>query len=213
MTTLLFKSKRVKSAAMAVIIILHTVGLIGIGVYHNSSITALTWANLLVTFCIGLCFFEANIRHLIIPLSLAFVIGIAAEAIGVETGYLFGDYHYGSVLGLKIFQVPITIGLLWAGLNIAAKNIANRVVKHPVLIALLAALLMVGFDFMMEPVAIHLHFWTWDDTVVPLLNYITWFLVSLGIQLLWVNVKTKNNLFDFIWIVQAIFFMALNILL
>ena len=45
-----------------------------------------------------------------------FFIAIAAwlvEVQGVRTGLIFGSYSYGNTLGLKLADVPITIGLNW----------------------------------------------------------------------------------------------------
>ena len=44
---------------------------------------------------------------------ISFIIGLTTEIIGVNTGLLFGDYQYGSVLGPKLFGVPLLIGLNW----------------------------------------------------------------------------------------------------
>ncbi|MFK8045625.1 MAG: carotenoid biosynthesis protein [Crocinitomicaceae bacterium] len=199
--------------AISIIIILHVVGLVGIGVLHSESIVSLTWINLTVTFAIGLLFFETKFKHILVPLLLASLIGLLTEGIGVNSGYLFGEYKYGSVLGFKIYEVPFTIGLLWAGLNVAAKNFAERITKNPWLIAIVAASIMVLLDIVMEPVAIKLEFWSWDENVIPIFNYVTWFFVSLFIQILWRNVTTKNTVFNSVFIIQAIFFIALNILL
>ena len=76
-----------------------------------------------------------------------------AEFIGVKTGLLFGDYEYGYVLGLKLFKVPLLIGFLWLTLSLGAKSIAQRFTSLPSQIAyILAALLMVFVDFLIEPV-------------------------------------------------------------
>ena len=40
------------------------------------------------------------------------------EAIGVNTGLLFGTYEYGANLGFKIFGVPLIIGVNWTVLII-----------------------------------------------------------------------------------------------
>lgn len=202
-----------KSIAIAVICILHIVGLVGIGVFHNDFILTLTWVNLLVTFIIGLAFFDVPSKQLLVAIVMATFIGILTEGIGVNTGYLFGNYEYGAVLGFKIYQVPFTIGLLWAGLNIAAKNFASKVIKNPWLIAFLASGMMVVLDIVMEPVATKLNFWIWDQNVIPIFNYVTWFFVSLLIQVLWRKVDTRNAVFDSIFIIQAVFFIALNLLL
>lgn len=205
--------KKGKLIALSVIIILHIVGTVGIGVFKNEGIIELSWVNLSLTFCIGLFFFEAGLKKLILPLIMASIIGILAEGIGVNYGYLFGDYKYSSLLGFNIFNVPFTIGLLWAGLNIAAKNIASRILSQPILIAILAACLMVVFDIIMEPSATALNFWNWQNETIPIFNYISWFFVSLLIQLLWQKVNTKNDVFDAVFIIQASFFIALNSLL
>ena len=202
-----------KPNVITIICILHVVGLIGIGVFENNFILSLTWANLTITFILGLLFFEIPFKKVLIPILLAALIGLITEGIGVNTGYLFGNYEYGTAHGVKVLEVPLTIGLLWAGLNIAAKNMVSRFLKKPILIAIFAALLMVVLDVIMEPVAIKLNFWNWDQNVIPIFNYITWFCVSLFIQLLWQKVNTKNTIFEIIFIIQTIFFIALNILL
>ncbi len=207
------KYRYAKPIAIICIVIFHLVGLIGIGIYKSESIIHLTWANLSVTFGIGLLFFETRLKTIIIPILIASIIGLTAEAIGVNTGYLFGEYEYGSVLGLKIFEVPYTIGVLWAGLSIATKNISGKITKNPFLIALIASLIMVVFDFIMEPVATKLNFWNWAENNIPISNYVSWFFVSLFIQILWRKVDTKNSVFDIIFVIQALFFIILNILL
>jgi putative membrane protein len=40
------------------------------------------------------------------------------------------------------------------------------------------ALLMTFFDFMMEPAAIKLGYWTWIEVEVPLQNYVAWFILG-----------------------------------
>ncbi|MDX1350634.1 MAG: carotenoid biosynthesis protein [Putridiphycobacter sp.] len=203
----------IKPIAIAVIIILHIVGLVGIGFYQSSDILSLTWVNLTITFAIGLLFFENRLKFLVVPLLFAALLGMLAEGIGVQTGYLFGNYAYGKVLGLKIFEVPFTIGLLWAGLNISAKNFAGRFVKNIWLKSVVAATLMVIFDVLMEPVAIALGFWHWHQNEIPIFNYITWFFVSLIIQISWRKLNTKNAVFDSIFIIQTLFFIGLNFLI
>ncbi|MFK8036756.1 MAG: carotenoid biosynthesis protein [Crocinitomicaceae bacterium] len=206
-------TKYLKFAALALITILHIVGLFGIGVYKNDAIIGLSWVNLTFTFSLGLLFFETNLKLVLLPMLVASIIGLASEAIGVNTGYLFGEYSYGSALGFKIFHVPFTIALLWTGLNIGAKNIAAKFVNQPIIIAILAASLMVVFDWLMEPVATLLNFWNWENNFIPIFNYFTWFFVSLLIQLLWRNVNTKNDVYNSVFIIQALFFIGLNILL
>ena len=44
--------------------------------------------------------------------------------------------------------------------------------------ALLVALLMVGFDIIMEPAAMHLDYWNWHDGQVPVQNYLAWLILG-----------------------------------
>ena len=52
-------------------------------------------------------------RYLILFFAITFSVGMVTEIIGVNTGRLFGNYAYGSVLGFKIAGVPLLIGLNW----------------------------------------------------------------------------------------------------
>ena len=47
-------------------------------------------------------------------ITIATIIGYVTEMIGVQTGLLFGDYSYNSVLGIKFFDLPLMIGPMWA---------------------------------------------------------------------------------------------------
>ena len=55
--------------------------------------------------------------------ALCFITGMVTEIIGVNTGYLFGDYSYGEVLGTKIYGVPLLIGMNWFMSVFCAGNI------------------------------------------------------------------------------------------
>ena len=160
-----------------------------------------------------MCYFERGIKPLVWPLVIVFCIGLGTEIIGVNTGYLFGDYEYHQHLGLKCFGVPLTIGALWLSLSIGVKNLVGRFLKHKLIIAGLSAIVMVGFDYLMEPIAIQLNYWNWSGEQVPFYNYFTWFLVSLVIQLILIQHKTTNRILEIIFLIQVLFFVCLNILL
>ena len=144
---------------------------------------------------------------------IAFVVGFGAEAIGVNSGYLFGDYAYGTNLGPKFFGVSIVIGVLWGVLALASASLVNRFVSALGLKIILSSLLMLGVDVLMEPVAIKSGFWSWRDGSVPLFNYICWFLVALFLQ--WVLFKLKkaetNKVYDTLLILMVLFFSFLNL--
>ena len=146
-------------------------------------------------------------------MTIAFVVGFGAEAIGVNSGYLFGDYAYGTNLGPKFLGVSVVIGILWGVLALASASLVKRFVKSVGLKIILSSLLMLGIDVLMEPVAIKSGFWSWRGGNIPLYNYICWFIVALFLQ--WVLFKLKkaetNKVYDTLLILMVLFFSFLNL--
>ena len=125
---------------------------------------------------------------------LVFLLGFTAEWVGVQKGWLFGVYHYGSNLGPKLAGVPLIIGINWAMLTLATGAAAASMLKNRWAIILVAALLMTGLDYVMEPVAVENGYWYWKDGKIPLYNYVCWFLVALLAQGINVGIsKAKPN--------------------
>jgi len=56
--------------------------------------------------------------------------GLAVEAVGVATGFPFGAYSYGALLGPKVLGVPLVIPLAWTWMAwpawLAAGQLASR---------------------------------------------------------------------------------------
>lgn len=116
--------------------------------------------------------------------SLVYLIGMGVEIVGVNTGLLFGDYVYGENLGLKVFGVPLLIGINWVVLTFLTATICKRFIRHRWLAPICGAVLMVALDFFIEPVAPVFDYWHWEAGQAPLRNYLDWFLVSLLMQVL-----------------------------
>jgi len=149
------------------------------------------------------------------------VLGYVLEVIGVSTGYPFGEYKYGNILGYKILDVPLVIALNWAMVitssYIFTQQFIIKINKNFLLITpLLTALVATIFDYIMEPVAIYLNYWRWADIKVPTENYITWFVFSF-ISSVFIYITTKGSIFRnhkaalSYLIAQLIFFTILNI--
>ncbi|NBN98075.1 MAG: carotenoid biosynthesis protein [Flavobacteriia bacterium] len=125
---------------------------------------------------------------------LVFLLGFTAEWVGVQKGWLFGVYHYGSNLGPKLAGVPLIIGINWAMLTLATGAAAASMLKNRWAIVVVASLLMTGLDYLMEPVAVENGYWYWKDGKIPLYNYVCWFLVALLAQGINVGIsKAKPN--------------------
>lgn len=167
---------------------------------------------LYISTCIMALASKNKLRFMVF-LSIAFIIGLGTEAIGVNTGYLFGDYKYGSNLGPKFLNVSVVIGLLWGVLALAAASIVDRIVLFNKVKVFFSALLMLIVDVIMEPVAIANEFWTWSGTEVPIYNYICWFLIALVLQMILrkFRLNEKNKVYDTLLVLMVVFFSFLNL--
>jgi putative membrane protein len=146
---------------------------------------------------------------------ITFILTFILEAIGVKTGLVFGDYTYGTVLGPKIFSVPVIIGINWALIILGATIISASLTKNIFLLPLIAGLLSVTFDLVLEPVAIALDYWNWKGGVIPIQNYISWFVIGTLSAVLFnfLKVKISDDVPKYYFIMQFLFFVALYLIL
>ena len=182
------------------------VGAIGMTTNYNTYFEGLSFYNLLLTFVLLILSVNFN-QKFIKVLATLFFIGFIAEVIGVHTNILFGDYNYDKNLGPKIFEVPLMIGVNWAVLSFGAWSIVKDIKYNNIFKFIIAALIMVLFDIVMEPVAIELDFWKWNLNQIPILNYITWFIISFLQMIVISQSKIQNfGISKLIFFGQLIFF-------
>jgi putative membrane protein len=157
---------------------------------------------------------ERNYR-LFLWCGIVLICTYAVEVVGVKTGVIFGGYTYGDVLGFRIFDVPIIIAVNWTLIVLGSLLIARRMTRNVVLSSLLAGLLAVVFDFLLEPVAIKLGYWQWVDGVPPLRNYGAWFIIAFLSSVLYASMKVKvtSPVPQYYICIQAVFFLTLNLVL
>lgn len=108
------------------------------------------------------------------------------EVIGAKTGLVFGAYKYGNTLGFKVFEVPLVIGLNWFFIILRAVNIVQKKINSKLLIAFFVGLISTIFDIFLEPVAIKFDYWTWENNIIPLQNYIACFVISFVFTLFYI---------------------------
>jgi putative membrane protein len=156
-------------------------------------------------------------------------VGFLSELIGVHTGLLFGSYRYEKVLGPGIMEVPFLIGINWFVVVFCCGSVMSQLhrwLQHRFLaegegfskqtenIALCidGALLAVLFDWVIEPVAIKLKFWTWLTGEIPVYNYLCWFIISALLLLLFRKWESgKPNPFALhLLLIQVLFFLTLR---
>jgi bisanhydrobacterioruberin hydratase len=144
---------------------------------------------------------------------LIYSAGFIVEIVGVNTGLVFGSYEYGPTLGLQLFHTPLIIGVNWLMLVYASLVITSRFIEQRYFRVLVAAVLMVVYDFALEPSAIDLDMWDWGGAV-PMQNYIAWLVISL--VLVWFAdrsglVNRENKIAAPLFFVQLGFFILLDL--
>jgi bisanhydrobacterioruberin hydratase len=138
-------------------------------------------------------FWQIDHKQRLIVALVAISIGMASEIIGVNTGILFGDYSYSSTsLGLKIFGVPLLVGIMWLLVTASAWQIALLGGFSKRATVVLASFITVIFDLLLEQYATAYGLWAWQGGVIPLLNYLTWFFVSMIIFIVFSFVIKQN---------------------
>ena len=201
---------------LGVIVILHLVGVVGLNLSGSREmINLLTPVNLSITCILLLANHRSWGPRVSISFAVVALVGYFSEVIGVATGLLFGSYGYGEVLGLKLFDVPLTLGLLWLLMIYGSRDIAQRISSNLLLASFLGATFMTLFDFIMEPVAVELGYWSWENGIIPFQNYAAWFLISFILHL-FVNyiLSFERNLLGIgTFLTQLVFFISLRVTL
>lgn len=100
------------------------------------------------------------------------------EVLGVATGIVFGAYHYGTVLGTPVLGAPPLIGFNWVVIILGCRTAVSRLPLPRIALGPLAGIMAVGFDWVLEPVALDLGYWAWADGTIPLQNYMAWWVIA-----------------------------------
>jgi bisanhydrobacterioruberin hydratase len=215
--------------ATAIAIFFHTIGFVGM-LINKEFFVATTGLNLLLM--AGLLLYtqqEINIGFILFAL-LCFTTGIVVEIIGTNTGYLFGEYEYGKMLGVAIKKVPIVIGVNWfiimycVGITVYTileklsskfEAVTGETSKGMKVMSIISdgAMMAVIFDWIMEPASVKLGYWKWlGDGDIPSFNYLTWFGISTLLMAAFAFLKfQKSNIFAVhLLMIMMMFFMLIR---
>ncbi|MCQ6960064.1 carotenoid biosynthesis protein [Mucilaginibacter aquariorum] len=203
--------------AIIVIILFHVVGLVGLSIPVTRPVflQIVPFHLLLMLVVIILSHHKLSSRFGIFIL-IIFWFGFIAEWIGVHKGWLFGNYAYGETLGLKLFDIPLMIGINWFLLIYAAGVTMQRSrLKSAFFRVITGATVLVLLDLIIEPVAIKFDYWQWNDSIIPLKNYACWFLVSAGMLYVFelFSFKKQSIAAPVLLITEFVFFGVLNLIL
>jgi putative membrane protein len=183
-------------------------GIIGISSSYQDWFLQLTYLNLFLYFVLILFNIKQLSYKFFLAFSIPFFIGFITEFLGTNYGWFFGEYLYGENLGTKIGGVPIMICINWGVLTIITADIAKLVHKNIFVVAIIGAFLMTALDVVIEVSAPRFDFWEFKNTVVPLKNYVAWFIISFIAHLLYhqFNIKTNTKISVHIFIAITLFF-------
>jgi putative membrane protein len=126
------------------------------------------------------------------------VVSWAFEQAGVATGLVFGPYHYTSLLGPKLGDVPILIPGAWFMMMYPSYVIAGLIVDgrpfgtrgrpgHVAWLAAIGAAVMTAWDVVVDPILSGPGFraWVWERggpyLGVPVQNYVGWLLTTFTV--------------------------------
>lgn len=168
--------------------------------------------NLVLSVACVILSLQQRSSKLYIDFALVFLVGLTVEWIGVHTGLLFGNYQYGANLGWKIAEVPVIIGANWVMLSLASTAIVTRLKIPSVIKALISSALMTGLDVLIEPVAVKSDYWSWENGIIPMYNYVCWFVISFFVHwwLFYRKSSEQNKVTIGLFICLTVFFGILN---
>lgn len=207
--------KLVYRISVIVLIVLYAVGLLGFLTVYRKLMIDLTPIILMISLLLVLINQQEWNRFFVLFILSIMIGGFLIEVIGVETGLIFGHYTYGHTLGIRVFNAPLLIGVNWFLLVFSSGMITNLIKTNWFWRSFFGAFLMLSLDISLEPVAMSLDFWSWDNNVVPIQNYISWFIFSFLFHWVFQSLEFEriNRFAIVLFIVQWIFFMSLSFMI
>lgn len=164
-----------RTLGISILLVFHIIGLVLFALDSESA--QLSYVSLLVSFIV-LFFGTKKFKNTIAPILLIFAGGYIIEFIGIHSGLLFGDYSYGNALGIKLSGVPLIIGVNWICIILGSHTLARNIHQNKWVVSVLTATIATTMDYLIEPIAIKYDFWSWQSEVIPIYNYICWFIAS-----------------------------------
>jgi putative membrane protein len=146
-------------------------------------------------------------RGLIILVSLGFY-ALLIESSAIHTGFPYGDFIYNDLLGQKVFGLtPWTVAFAWPPILLLSYWFARHCTRFNLVqkywgVAGLTAVIAMGIDLVLDPAAVNLGFWNWQEPGffygVPLVNFLGWllscFVGAIILHYLWGDKKVPETL-------------------
>jgi uncharacterized membrane protein len=130
-----------------------------------------------------------SLRGILTFIVICLVVGNFFENLSIRTGFPFGHYYFTDLMGPKIFQVPVLLGLAYVGMAYLSWIIGTLILgdsrgplvgSRVITLPLVASFIMVAWDLSQDPVwSTILHAWIWQQGGayfgVPVSNFLGWY--------------------------------------
>jgi uncharacterized membrane protein len=121
-------------------------------------------------------------RRALAALAAVATLTLAAEVVGVRSGWPFGRYAYTGVLAPSLAGVPLLVPLAWFGLGLPASQVAAELGGPPAARVAAGAVALTAWDLFLDPQMLAEGCWRWAAAGpyrgVPLTNFAGWLLVG-----------------------------------
>jgi putative membrane protein len=149
------------------------------------------WISMLAPFVLASpsCWFlwkRSGSKGLLLLIELG-VFAFLVESAAVLTGYPYGVFAYTAAAGPLLGVVPPSVLIAWSTLVLASVALASRVTRSPAARFVLALVVLVSCDVVLDPAAVRFGLWQYargEWLSVPWSNYAGWLLTgAVGISL------------------------------
>ena len=199
----------IKKYTIHLLLIFHVIGM-ALFIYLQEA-PSISYLTILLSAVLVLINEPKSNRSILLFLTI-FLLGYVIELIGIQTGWLFGDYSYQPAMGPLFMSTPIIIGATWYAVVVGAANIARKIKASIIGRSLLAGLFAAFLDFFIEKVAIAYGLWNWELGFVPFYNYLCWFIFSVLFAFIYLRFqKATNKSSIYLFIIWLGFFALLTL--
>lgn len=148
---------------------------------------------------------------MVVLFTMIALIGFLVELIGVQTGWIFGNYRYTGNFGIRWWGTPPLIGINWLYLSYTWAAVMGNTAYAPVRRIFYASIGMFAYDLLLEQVAPLMQLWHWEGGMIPWSNYAAWFILALFFQ--WLihrsHIVTCNRMAFPLLLLQVVMFVCI----
>lgn len=194
-----------KSYVLNLIFLLFWIGGILSFSIDNDMFTENKWAGGIFLYLASFIILLNHKKNNIFILIFIGLFGFIIEVIGSAYHLPFGEYYYTSELGIRLFDVPLSLFSAWIIISVFVIQILSYCNIRKKVWWLIGPIIMIIIDLIIEPVAVGpMNAWVWVDEGfyygVPISNFIGWGVVSLPIFILIqksYNAEKKQSIIPF----------------